>query len=672
MVLVDVAPVARARDDAPAAPEATMGRRNARIGLISVPMLGIALGCGVAAPRTRAASEEARAARAAARFEELDARPATRCGRVRPGVGPVALPGARQGSPVALARSRDGARTIAFAADADQDAIHAFDVEAGEELAVTPIDGGPTELLVLADGRIAVTLRDANRVALLEPRGDSDLSLELRCSTPVAVEPFGLAALPSNAAVAVASGFGHALTVLETEALAPTLTADLPRDPRSVLIDAPGRRAFVSHAVGGQLSVVDLERGAVRSVELGLGDRAGPGTSPLAPRQGVQGFALAAAVVGSNTRVFAPIVSVDAGPPTLSGGYGSSSDGAPAEMPMVSVIDAANERPVSRVSLGAGRRDDCLLPRSAAVLGDSLFVTCLGSNVVLDLEARAANPLAVEQRRFMLPAGPTGLAADAPKGRIVVWSQFAHALTVIDLESGTPDTTAAARRVDRPDLDRLARGRELFHATFDRRISRDGRACASCHPDGREDGLTWSTPDGPRQTPMLAGRVAASAPYGWFGKHATLTEHVTHTFDRLGGAGFKTPLDQADRDALLAYVVSMKPPKRAGASPESSRAALVARGKELFDDTRQGCATCHTGGGADGQRHDVGSGREVEKSLAFDTPSLEFVGGTAPYFHDGRYATLMDVLDANDAGMGHTAHLDAADKLALAAYLESL
>ena len=37
-----------------------------------------------------------------------------------------------------------------------------------------------------------------------------------------------------------------------------------------------------------------------------------------------------------------------------------------------------------------------------------------------------------------------------------------------------------------------------------------------------------------------------------------------------------------------------------------------------------------------------------EASLLFDTPSLQFVGGTAPYFHDGRYPTLIDLLDAND------------------------
>jgi DNA-binding beta-propeller fold protein YncE len=633
-------------------------------------LVALALGCGGAGPGPHAVSDEARAARAATRFEDVGApaSPRPACARLRPGVGPLALPGTREGSAVAVVRSRDGARTFAYVADRDQDAIHVFAVDAGVEVALTPIAGGPTELLVLPDGRVAVTLRDANKVAVLEPKSDLDFGLEARCTTAVAAEPYGLALLPAGGAIAVTSGFGHALTVLDTDGLGATLTAALPRDPRSVVVDEDGRRAFVSHAVGGRLSVVDLEEGTVRAVALPLGTKGGQ--AGREPRQGVQGFALTAARVGTSERIFAPMVSVDSGPPVISGGYGESTGNQPVEAPLVSVVDAASETPVTPSSTTTAR--DCLLPRSAITAAGSLYVTCLGTNVVLELEKWAPNPLVVEERRFPVPAGPTGIAADPANARLVVWSQFAHALTVIGLANGVPLTLAAARRGDRPEIDRLARGQALFHATFDRRVSRDGRACASCHPDGREDGLTWSTPDGPRQTPMLAGRVASSAPYGWFGTHPTLADHVGHTFERLGGSGFAANDDQDDEQSLLAYVTKMKPPRREGAVVDAARASLVARGRAIFEDARQGCTSCHAGGGADGFRHDVGSGNVDEKSLRFDTPSLEFISGTAPYFHDGRYRTLMDLLDANDGTMGHTAHLGAEDKLALAAYLETL
>ena len=78
------------------------------------------------------------------------------------------------------------------------------------------------------------------------------------------------------------------------------------------------------------------------------------------------------------------------------------------------------------------------------------------------------------------------------------------------------------------------------------------------------------------------------------------------------------------------------------------------------------------GGGTDGAAHDVKSGDVIESSLSFDTPSLRFVGGTAPYFHDGRYPTLEALLEHTDGTMGHTIALPRADLLALAAYLEDL
>jgi cytochrome c peroxidase len=70
--------------------------------------------------------------------------------------------------------------------------------------------------------------------------------------------------------------------------------------------------------------------------------------------------------------------------------------------------------------------------------------------------------------------------------------------------------------------------------------------------------------------------------------------------------------------------------------------------------------------------HDVGSAAKVDGRGAFDTPSLRGVGRTAPYFHDGRYATLRDLILGVDDTMGRTRHLSADDVDALTAYLESL
>ena len=74
----------------------------------------------------------------------------------------------------------------------------------------------------------------------------------------------------------------------------------------------------------------------------------------------------------------------------------------------------------------------------------------------------------------------------------------------------------------------------------------------------------------------------------------------------------------------------------------------------------------------DGNRHDVQSKAKGDPQRRFDTPSLRFVAGTAPYFHDGRYPTLRALLLASDGKMGHTSQLSPHEMDALEAYLRSL
>jgi cytochrome c peroxidase len=215
------------------------------------------------------------------------------------------------------------------------------------------------------------------------------------------------------------------------------------------------------------------------------------------------------------------------------------------------------------------------------------------------------------------------------------------------------------------ELTRLEVGRIAFSRAGDKRIAEDGRACASCHPDGRDDGLTWSGPDGARQTPMLAGRLGDTAPYGWSGASATVEEHIKKTFQRLGGSGLASPT----RAALAGYIEVMHAP-----APASKADAQIERGREVFASTKAGCASCHVPGYGftDGEQHDVGSLNRSDRVAALDTPSLRYVSGTAPYFHDGRYANLRELLRETDGAMGTTRHLPPADLDALVAYLQSL
>lgn len=586
-----------------------------------------------------------------------------------------------EGGAQPLGCARAGERLIAFAADEDGSAIHTFDVGGRAPLAVTPTDGAPSQILVLGDGRVAVALRDTSRVALYEPPEDPAGPLVHLCSRAVAAEPVGLAEGPGR--LFVASGWGRALTALGLSSIdkEPELIVPLPREPRAVLIDERGERAFVSHAVGASLSAIDLTKAPeAKRTAIDL---------QVEKREGAQGFALVRLVpergsgVGSGAaraRIFVPMTIVDPGSGQNSMATYGPLNGMPVA-PHVAVVDEASQRQLSSklalelddrspLSKLGGPRRACTLPRAAALHGPTtLLVSCLGIDAVLELDPRAREPMLAERRRFQVPAGPTGLAVDEAGRRAVVWSQFAHELSVLDL--GRAGGVASIRpKVALPSWPSpvIARGRALFHETDDARISSDARACASCHPDGRDDGLSWQTPDGRHQTIMLAGRVAGSEPFGWFAGELTLRGHVRQTLKRLGGIGVRSDVDKADFEALVAYLGAMRGPSVAGAEGVPG-AALVERGRELFESPAQGCASCHPGGGTDHGRYDVKSG--PFKGLAFDTPSLRYVGGTGPYFHDGRYETLEALLKQSDGAMGHTKGLSQDDIRALVAYLET-
>lgn len=381
-----------------------------------------------------------------------------------------------------------------------------------------------------------------------------------------------------------------------------------------------------------------------------------------------------AAPKASSQRIIVPMVSVDPGDPARPTRlyYGPPpTAGVAKHAPIAVLVDPAGEKSLSTHVLAptAGQRSgECLMPRAMAYRQSTqkLYVTCMGVDLMLELDARAVDPMRAVTRRFQLPKGPTGVAVSDERGVAVVWGQFDEQVAVIPLAGGNTKTIDAYQGNQTIDP-QTALGRDLFYRSEDARITFDGVACSSCHPDGGEDGVTWSTPEGMRQTPMLAGRLHGTAPYGWTRKQGTLEEYIADTSSRLGGSG----LDPESLKALAKYAKDLPTP------PRSAAVARRVEGDELFERGRdvffaEGCGSCHVGGpGIDGKSHQVtpdGSSYDNQ----FDTPSLTRVGLTPPYFHDGRYRTMEELLADPKSKMGNTAKLTADDRNALQLYLESL
>jgi cytochrome c peroxidase len=188
--------------------------------------------------------------------------------------------------------------------------------------------------------------------------------------------------------------------------------------------------------------------------------------------------------------------------------------------------------------------------------------------------------------------------------------------------------------------DLVARGRALFNDT---KLSADGKySCASCHPDnGHTDNKTYVgvtvVPDGDpkgRSTPTLWGAGTRSA-YSWAGTAPSLAANIRGIIvNRMKGA---EPSAET-LEALVAYVRSLdypvNPNLKADGTPSDAAPAAAKRGYEIFM-VKAGCKACHLPPAYD--KKDL---EDVGTDGKFKVPSLRAVSRTAPYLHDGRFATL--------------------------------
>ena len=111
--------------------------------------------------------------------------------------------------------------------------------------------------------------------------------------------------------------------------------------------------------------------------------------------------------------------------------------------------------------------------------------------------------------------------------------------------------------------------------------------------------------------------------------------------------------------------------------------AEAGRGQKLFAAAETQCAKCHTGAYYTDSTlkkpfnlHDVGTGAGKDEKMGpkYDTPTLHGVYRLANYLHDGRAATLMDVLTTANPGDKHgkTSQLKKEELDDLVAFLKAL
>lgn len=271
--------------------------------------------------------------------------------------------------------------------------------------------------------------------------------------------------------------------------------------------------------------------------------------------------------------------------------------------------------------------------------------------------------VAVRTKDFVkrLPVGSHPIALAVSGDRLFVANRFDDSVTEIDVAEGKPVRTISLGAST--ELTAVQRGERLF---FDARLSHEGwMSCHSCHTDGHSSGLIVDTlGDGdygaPKRVPSLLG-TRGTGPWGWTGGMKTLADQVRQSVvTTMHGDA----LNDAQTSDLVAYLNSLKTPPAVTLADADS----IRHGQRVFLSQR--CVDCHaTPALTSPAVFDVGLVDERHRRR-FNPPTLRGVGQRHRYFHDGRAASLEDVV----LNFRHQIDqpMTEADASALLAYLRSL
>jgi YVTN family beta-propeller protein len=557
-------------------------------------------------------------------------------------------------NPVNLAFRPDG-REVWVACEAAGSVV-IVDAVRRVKVAEIPVGGQATDLVFSPDGtRAYVTSRLSDSVVVIDVAARKVLQ-----SFPVADEPHGVAIDPAGKTLFVMGTAFDAVSVVDVATGKETKRLAASRNPWSPALSPDGRHLLVTNALSrfvpfrtppmSEVTVFDVagqrveDRWVVPESNLLLGVTWHPSGE----------FALATL---NRTKNLVPMTRILQGW-TITNGLallwkGGRVDQLLLDEPQRYFAD------VTDVAITPDGR------KAFATSGGTDQVAVIDIGRLVDLVRRTSD----EDRRDVLPnwlgasaefvvarvpvrANPRGIAV-APDGATAwVANTLDDSLSVIDV--------ARDEAVARVDLGgprqrtHLRWGEQLFHSaniTFQRQF-----ACATCHPDGHVDGLTYDIEaDGIGVSPVdnrtLRG-IYDTDPFKWEGTNPSLARQcgarLAVFFPRLA------PFPPEELRALNDYTVTIpRPPNRH--RPLGARLTEAQRrGKLIFERTRTNdgreippegqCLFCHFPPYfTDRQQRDVGTKHALDRQGKFDTPHLNNIYDSAPYLHNGIANTLEEI-----------------------------
>ncbi len=500
------------------------------------------------------------------------------------------------GTPGDLALSPDRSRL--YIALADPDGLIAVVNTANARIINTiPVGHTPSALALSSDGKtLYVCNRFNNQVAFIDLSSGKE-----RASIPVTREPVDLVLSPDGKHLFVANhipagpadGAFTAAEISVIETKSKTLLATIPLNNGStgvngLCISPDGHHVYATHTIGRyHVPATQLERGWVNTNALSIIDAVK--------------LQLISAVLLDN---------IDRGAPNP-WGVTCTSDGK-----TLGVTHSGNHE--------------------VSVIDRLALHKKLATKPPEDLPNDLSFMVGLRQRIKLSGLGPRELVAVGPK--LYTAEYFSDSIGIIDLNAqAAPHATSVPLGEVLP-MSVVRRGEFLFKdATW---CFQQWQSCASCHPSDRTDGLNWDLPNDGLGTPKNTKSLVLA--------HQTPPTTVTgvranaETSVRAGIRFFRAVRPESDAVALDEYIKSLKP-VRSPLLVKGQLSPSAVRGKKVFNSAD--CASCHKPPlYTKFKLSDVGTGVNQEKDFKYDIPTLIEAWRNGPFLHDGRAASIREVI----------------------------
>nr|WP_239587187.1 beta-propeller fold lactonase family protein [Bacillus ectoiniformans] len=550
----------------------------------------------------------------------------------------------------------------------------------------------PVQLALSPDeDRLYVSSRYDNKVEVISLE-----KKEVIDSYEVGAEPFGLVTSQDGKTLYVSNYRGNTISCIDVEKGKVVDTIKVSDRPRTLALTADGKKLYVPHYLSGEISVIETKQNrVVKTIELANS----PDVSDPKKSQGIPNTLEQMVIAPDGETAWIPhlVTNVD-----------TNIHFEETIFPAISVIDLKKDEEMVEKRKELFEEMNVLDSKNQPMIvsnpydvtfqkdGSKAYVVMSGSEdiVVFDLN-RGGNATQVVRR--IKGDNPRGLVLSKDGETLYAHNAMTHDLALID--SGGTSSHSRARNlgdsislIAKDPLDpQIRRGKTMFYSANSDEFAADitgnnWMSCASCHADGDINGLTLSTPKGPRNVPTNM-RTTETGLFLWDGSRDDFTDYLLTVQGEMGGMMKYDPGDPLPKDVEAMYddiFAFLKEPDSfpIPESPYKEKGELTAKaveGRELFEG-KASCISCHSGSqftdsvkAVDGNGklttdaadylHDIGTANKLDVSSAgdprakfrnprdgksFDTPSLVGVWSTAPYLHDGSAKTVEEAITRHE------------------------